>query len=88
MALLSKINIGGTIYDIKDAQARAAIEQLTGGVDSLGTASEKDFAEAVANDDTLPTGSAVIKYVSFIVVNLTIIKAIPPLLSMFSKCLI
>ena len=63
MALLSKINIGGTIYDIKDAQARAAIEQLTGGVDSLGTASEKNFAEAVANDDTLPTGSAVIKYV-------------------------
>jgi hypothetical protein len=63
MALLSKINIGGTVYDIKDAAARAAIEQLTGGVDSLGTASELNYAEAVANDKTLPTGAAVIKYV-------------------------
>jgi hypothetical protein len=63
MALLSKINIGGTIYDIKDAAARAAIEQLTGGVDSLGTAAEKDYADAVANDNTLPTGAAIVKYV-------------------------
>ncbi len=63
MALLSKINIGGTIYDIKDAQARAAIEQLTGGVDSLGSASEKDFAGEVVAGDALPTNDAVIKYV-------------------------
>lgn len=63
MAFLSKINIGGAIYDIKDAQARAAIEQLTGGVDSLGTASEKDYADTVANDGNLPTGAAIVKYV-------------------------
>lgn len=63
MALLSKINIGGTIYDIKDAQARAAIEKLTGGVNSLGSASEKDFANEVVAGDALPTNDAVIKYV-------------------------
>lgn len=63
MAFLSKINIGGTIYDIKDAQARAAIEQLTGNVNSLGTAAGKNYADAVANDGTLPTGAAIVKYV-------------------------
>ena len=63
MALLSKINIGGTIYDIKDAAARAAIAELTGGVDSLGTAAQLNSAETVANDNTLPTGAAIVKYV-------------------------
>ena len=63
MALLSKINIGGTIYDIKDAAARAAIAELTGGVDSLGTASKLNYSEAVANDNTLPTGAAIVQYV-------------------------
>jgi hypothetical protein len=63
MALLSKINIGGTVYDIKDAAARAAIAELTNGVDSLGTAAKLNYAESVANDNNLPTGAAVVKYV-------------------------
>lgn len=64
MAFLSKINIGGTIYDIKDATARAAIEKLTGGVEGLGTAAALNYAEAVTNDNTvLPTGAAIVKYV-------------------------
>jgi hypothetical protein len=63
MAEISKINIGGTIYNIKDAEARRLISELTGGVDSLGTASELNYAEAVANDKTLPTGAAIVKYV-------------------------
>lgn len=63
MALLSKINIGGTVYDIKDAAARASIAELTGGIEQLGTAAGKNFATTVTNDDTLPTGAAVITYV-------------------------
>lgn len=64
MALLSKINIGGTIYDIKDAAARAAIAELTGGVEGLGTAASLNYAEAVTNDNTtLPTGAAIVQYV-------------------------
>lgn len=64
MALLSKINIGGTIYDIKDAAARAAIAELTGGVEGLGTAAALNYAEAVTNDNTvLPTGAAIVQYV-------------------------
>jgi len=64
MALLSKINIGGTIYDIKDAAARAAIAELTGGVEGLGTAAALNYAETVTNDNTvLPTGAAIVQYV-------------------------
>lgn len=71
MALLSKINIGGTVYDIKDAAARAAIETLTGGVEGLGTAAALNSASTVTNDDTvLPTGAAVVKYVGDQIANI------------------
>ena len=63
MALLSKINIGGTIYDIKDAYAREEIKKLIQDIEGLGTAAGLDYADAVADNNSLPTGSAIVKYV-------------------------
>ncbi len=61
---IKKVKIGKILYDIKDQVARDSIASLTGGIEKLGTASSKDFAEAVTADGAgLPTSKAVADYV-------------------------
>ena len=61
---IKKVKIGEILYDIKDQVARDSIASLTGGIEKLGTASSKDFAEAVTADGAgLPTSKAVADYV-------------------------
>lgn len=61
---IKKVKIGEIVYDIKDQVARDSIASLTGGIEKLGTASSKDFAEAVTADGAgLPTSKAVADYV-------------------------
>lgn len=64
MPNIKKVKIGEILYDIKDQVARDSIASLTGGIEKLGTASSKDFAEAVTADGAgLPTSKAVADYV-------------------------
>lgn len=63
MAFLSKINIGGTVYNIKDAAAQQSIAGILESLGKLGTAAQKNASEVVGNDGNLPTGSAIVKYV-------------------------
>lgn len=61
---IKKVKIGEITYDIKDQTARDSIASLTGGIEKLGTASSKDFAEVVTADGAgLPTSKAVANYV-------------------------
>lgn len=61
---IKKVKIGEITYDIKDQTARDSITALTGGIEKLGTASSKDFAEVVTADGAgLPTSKAVADYV-------------------------
>lgn len=61
---IKKVKIGEITYDIKDQTARDSIAALTGGIEKLGTASSKDFVEAVTADGAgLPTSKAVADYV-------------------------
>ena len=54
--LLSKINIGGKVYELKDAIAREALNDLR-------TAAQKDYVEAISESADLPTAAAVKAYV-------------------------
>lgn len=54
--LLSKINIGGKVYELKDAVAREALNDLR-------TAAQKDYVEAISESADLPTAAAVKAYV-------------------------
>ena len=60
---VSKINLDGTIYNLKDASAQNNIAQILNTIDGLGTASQKDCTDSVDNDDKLATGSAIVNYV-------------------------
>lgn len=60
--VLSKIKVGGTIYDLKDADARGKLGTLLGShaVEALGTAAWLDSVGTVAEGGTnLPTAGAV-----------------------------
>ena len=62
MAELSKVKIGGNIYDLKDADARSKVTTLIGehAVEALGTAAWLDSVDTVAQGGTnLPTANAV-----------------------------
>lgn len=62
MAVLSKIKVGETIYDLKDASARADLSTMLGGqaVKALGTAAWVDTVTTITEDGAkIPVESAV-----------------------------
>lgn len=70
MPVLSKIKLGPTVYDLKDAQARADLETLLGShaLEALGAAAWLDDLNsiadlAVADEGKLPNAKAVKDYV-------------------------
>ena len=65
-ALLSKMKVGGVIYDLKDAAARTELDTLVGthAVEALGTAAWEAVAAKVAADTNgVPSVAAVKAYV-------------------------
>jgi hypothetical protein len=67
MAVLSKIKLGNTVYDLKDAKSRQDLETLLGShaLEALGTAAWADVASTGVSDNngTLPTAAQVKSYV-------------------------
>lgn len=66
-ALLSKIKVGGVIYDLKDAAAREELKTLLGShaIEALGAAAWKAVAaDVTGGGEALPTADAVKSYVT------------------------
>ena len=63
MAVLSKVQIGSTIYDLKDSTARSNVETLLGehALEALGSAAWKSVAASI-NESFLVDSSIVKAY--------------------------
>ena len=74
MAVLSKIKVGETIYDLKDASARADLSTMLGGqaAKALGTAAWVDTVTTITEDGAkIPVESAVHAAIQTAVAGLT-----------------